>query len=70
MPAQSVTMARKRKSDGRNTDAVKIDADLVRKIRVISLAEDRAASDILSEWLRAKVETEYPKALKKLVDEQ
>jgi predicted transcriptional regulator len=52
------------------TDVVRIDADLARKIRVIALAEDRPASDILSERLRAYIDAEYPKALKKLAERE
>jgi hypothetical protein len=68
-------MSRRRKTGDQSrkesaTDVVRIDADLARKIRVIALAEDRPASDILSERLRAFIDAEYPKALKKLAERE
>ena len=68
-------MPRRRKSGDQPrkesaTDVVRIDADLARKIRVIALSEDRPASDILSERLRAYIDAEYPKALKKLAERE
>jgi hypothetical protein len=77
MDATLVTMPKRKKNKDANqsqrqptTDVVRIDADLARKIRVIALAEDRPASDILSERLRSFIDHEFPKALKKLAERE
>jgi hypothetical protein len=53
-----------------NTEPVRVAADLARKIRVIALAYERPGSEILSEQLRPFIDSEYPKALKKLLERE
>jgi hypothetical protein len=54
----------------KETAAVKVAKDLVRKLKLIALSRGVPMSDLVSEWLRPTVEREYPKALKKMADDE
>ncbi len=70
MPKRRKSKSESQSQNTPGTEVVRIDADLVRKMRVIAIAEERSVSNILSERLRPYIDSEYPKALKKLAERE